>query len=112
MTVLSPIPVRYMTARATAVHTGTPELAMSADFMGKSISITRITTTIEITRSLRKENTELRTSLGWSVMRVRVTLSGRSCSYSSITLSSSLPKATMSLSERISTEIIRQEFPL
>ena len=45
-------------------------------------------------------------------MRVRVTLSGRSCSYSSITLSSSLPKATMSLSERISTEIIRQEFPL
>ena len=112
VTVFSPIPVRNMTARATAVQTGTPELAIRADLTGKSMSITRMTTIIDITRSRRNENTELRTSLGWSVILVIVTLSGSSCSYSSMTLSSFLPNATMSLSARISTEIIRQELPL
>ena len=112
VTVFSPIPVRYMTARAIAVHTGTPELAISAERIGESMSITRITTNIEISRSLRKENTEFLTSFGWSVMRVSVTLSGMSCSNSARTLSSFLPKATMSLSERISTEMIRAELPL
>ena len=53
-----------ITAKATAVHTGTPELAMSADFMGNSIIITRITTNIEITRSRRNENTESDTTFG------------------------------------------------
>jgi pyrimidine operon attenuation protein/uracil phosphoribosyltransferase len=57
-TVLRSIPVRNITATATAVHTGTPELAINADLIGKSISMTSITTSIDITRSLRKEITE------------------------------------------------------
>ena len=77
VTVLRSMPVRYMTARATAVHTGTPELAMSAERIGKSISITKMTTSIEMTRSRRNENTDVPTTLGWSVIRESLTLSGR-----------------------------------
>ena len=64
VTVLRSIFTMNITAKATAVHTGTPELAMSADFMGNSIIITRITTNIEITRSRRNENTESDTTFG------------------------------------------------
>ena len=63
-TVFSSILVRYITARAMAVHTGTPELAIAAERKGKSISITPMTTSMDIRRSLRNENTERPTTRG------------------------------------------------
>ena len=55
VTVLRSMPKRYIKAKATAVQTGTPELAIRAERIGKSISITKITTAIEISKSRRKE---------------------------------------------------------
>ena len=112
VTVFTSMPTKNIIARAMAVHTGTPELAMRADLMGNIITITSMTTSIDISRSLTKENTEVATTRGWSLTLLRVTLSGRVEEYSPRTLSTSLPKATMLLSGRISTLIIRQERPL
>ena len=111
-TVLRSIPAMNITARATAVHTGTPELAIRADFIGKSISITRMTTSMEITRSLRNERTDTPTTFGWSVILLRFTLSGSPFSNSSRTASTSRPNATILLSGRISTDRMRAVFPL
>ena len=69
-------PAKYITASVIIVQTGTPELAMSADFIGKSISITRITTRMEMNRSLIKLNIDLFTAFGWSLMRLILTLGG------------------------------------
>ena len=48
---------------------GSPELAIRAVRKGKSISMTAMTTTMEMSRSRRKELTERCTTLGWSVIR-------------------------------------------
>ena len=53
----------------TAVQTGSPELAMRAVRMGKSSSMTAMTTIMEMTKSRRNELTDFCTTLGWSVMR-------------------------------------------
>ena len=111
-TVFSGMSVRNIIASAIAVHTGTAELAISADFNGKSSSITAMTTSMEITRSRRKDHTELPTTLGWSVILLSVTLSGSPASNSAITLSTSFPKLTMSLSGLISIENITAGVPL
>ncbi len=63
-TVFRQIPKVYIRATAIAVQTGTPELAMSAERIGKSSSITAITTSIEMTRSRRNDHTEVPTTLG------------------------------------------------
>ena len=80
--------------------------------MGKSISITTMTTSMDMTRSLRKDTTEAPTTFGWSVILLMLTLSGNVRENSSRTLSTFVPKATMSLSRRISTERITAERPL
>ena len=64
VTVLRSIPIRYMMAMAMIVQIGTPELAIRADFSGKRISMTRITTIIAITRSLTNAHTDVSTTLG------------------------------------------------
>ena len=111
-TVFRHIPKRYIQARAIAVQTGTPEDAMSAERMGKSRSITRITTSIDISKSLRKDQTESPTTFGWSVMRETFRLSGASDIKSASTLSTSFPNATILLSGRISMESTRAVWPL
>ena len=55
VTVFSSIPVKNMTATVTAVMTGRPELAMRADFRGNSSSMTAMTTSMEMSRSVRNE---------------------------------------------------------
>ena len=82
VTVLRGIPVMYITAIATAIHTGTPELAMRADRMGNSISITTMTTSMDMRRSLRKLHTLVPTTWGWSLTRVMSTPSGSVLLYS------------------------------
>ena len=69
VTVFSSIPVKYISPSAIAIHTGTPVLATRAVRRGKSMSMTRITTTIEMSMSRRKEETEASTTFGWSVIR-------------------------------------------
>ena len=64
VTVFRSIPIRYMTAMAMIVQIGTPELAIRADFNGKRISMTSITTIIAITRSLTNAQTDVSTTLG------------------------------------------------
>ena len=112
VTVFRSRPTRYITATATAVHTGTPELAMRADLSGKSISITKITTSMEMTRSRRKENTESSTTFGWLVIWLTLTLSGSSARNASRVAPSSFPKATILFSGSISTEMIMVPWPL
>ena len=112
VTVLRSMPQRYMNASVTAMQMGTPELAMRAERMGNSINMTTMTTSMEITRSRRNENTEFRTTLGWSVMRFICTLSGNVCWNAAKTASTSSPKATMLLSGRISTESTSAVWPL
>ena len=112
VTVFRFMPVRNIIPMATAVHTGTPELAIRADLTGNSRSITKITTSIEMTRSLRNDHTEVPTTLGWSVTFDTLTLSGSVAPNSARTSSTSLPNATMLLSGRISTDIIRAGYPL
>ena len=111
-TVFRSMPVMNITANANAVHTGTPELAINADLIGKSISITRMTTSIDITRSRKNEITEFPTTFGWSVILLTVTLSGKVPVKLSRTLSTFAPKATISLSSLFSTERITAEWPL
>ena len=106
------MPHRYISAKATAVHTGTPEEAMRALFIGKSNIITNITTSIEMSRSRRNDHTELPTTAGWSVIRVMVTLSGKSISKAASTLSTSLPNETILLSGRILMESTKASCPL
>ena len=89
-----------------------PELAMRADFIGNIIIITKMTTSIEIRRSLRKEKTELLTTCGWSLIMLRLTLSGRVEEKESSTLSTSFPNATILLSGRISRFRMRHGCPL
>ena len=64
VTVLRSIPIRYITAIAMVVQIGTPELAIRADFNGKRISMTSITTSMAITRSLTNAHTDVSTTLG------------------------------------------------
>ena len=64
VTVFRSICVTNITAMAMAIHTGTPELAMSAERRGKSRSITTMTTSIAISRSRRKDHTDIATTLG------------------------------------------------
>ena len=94
------------------MHTGTPDDAISALLIGKSSIITRITTNIEIIKSLMNDHTESPTTLGWSVIRVMLTLSGASLRNSPITLSTSFPKATILFSGLISTDRITALRPL
>ena len=103
---------RYIAASEVAVHTGTPVHAIIADLSGKSINITIMTTRMDTSRSLRKFTTERLTTLGWSVMRVIVTLSGVSSENAEITLSTSSPNAVMLLSGRIATERTMEVWPL
>ena len=112
VTVLSGMPVAYIAVIVRAVMTGRPDEAMRAERSGNSISITKMTTSMEISRSRRKAKTERLTTFGWSVTRVRVTLSGISSSKSPSTFSTLRPKATMLLWGRISTERMRQAWPL
>ena len=112
VTVLRFIPEKYITAIVMTVHTGTPELAIIAERNGKSISITKITTSIEMTKSLMKDQTDLLTTFGWSQILVIVTLSGSSPANSSRILSTSFPNAVMSWSGRISREMTRAVCPL
>ena len=100
-TTLTCMPVTYIAASATAMHTGTPELAISADRIGKSSSITRITTSMAIKRSRMNDMTERCTTLGWSVIRVMWRDSGAVAENSFRTASTSRPKSTMLLSGRI-----------
>ena len=111
-TVFRQMPQKYIRAMAMAVQTGTPEEAISAERIGKSMSITKMTTSIEITRSRRKDHTESPTTLGWSVMRETFRLSGASAINSASTRSTSLPNATMLLSGRISMEMTMAVLPL
>ena len=111
-TILTCIPVKNIRASATAMQTGTPELAMSAERIGKSSSITRITTSIEISRSRMKDMTERWTTLGWSVMRLRCTDSGAEAENSASTRSTSWPKSTILLSGRIVTLSTSAVWPL
>jgi len=64
VTVFSSILVRYITARDIAVMIGRPEDAINAERKGNSRSITRTTTSIDIRRSLRKDETESPTTFG------------------------------------------------
>ena len=69
VTVFNSMPKRYISPMLTAVQTGSPELAMSALRMGKSSSMTAMTTIMEMAKSRRNELTDFCTTLGWSVMR-------------------------------------------
>ena len=112
VTVFRGIPIRNIAARATAVQTGTPEEATAALLKGKSRSITKMTTRMEIKRSRRKLSTEVRTTRGWSVTRVSETLAGNSDSNCLSILSTSAPKATISRFSRIDIPISKVLFPL
>ena len=91
MTVFNSMPKRYINPMLIAVQTGNPELAMSAVRIGKSSSITAITTIIEMTKSRKNALTDFSTTLGWSVMRYIFTLSGRVFLNVESTFSTSLP---------------------
>ena len=112
VTVLSSMPNKYISPSVMAVQIGTPEPATSAVRNGKSRSITAITTSIDSTRSRRKEITDLLTTLGWSVMRCMFTSGGSSWRISSRMFSTFSPKATMLLPAHISIDIITQLLPL
>ena len=91
VTVFKDMPVRDITAMAMAMQTGTPELAMRADRRGNSMSITKITTSMEIRRSRRKLQTLVFTTWGWSLTRMMPTSSGTLCRNSCSTFSTSSP---------------------
>ena len=112
VTVFRSMPIRYMMAMAMEVQIGTPELAISADFNGKRISMTSMTTIIAMTRSLTKAHTDVSTTLGWSEILVIVTLSGRLSENSDTILSISFPKVTMLFPERISIDMTSAFSPL
>ena len=103
VTMLTCMPVIYMTASAAAVQTGTPELAISAERIGKRSSITSTTTSMAISRSRMKFITDWWTTLGWSVIRLSRTDAGAVAENASSTRSTSCPKSTMLLSGSITT---------
>ena len=69
VTVFNSMPQRYIIPMLNAVQMGSPELATRAVRMGKSNSMTTMTTIMEMSRSRRKLLTDFCTTLGWSVMR-------------------------------------------
>ena len=81
-----------MMATETNVLSGMVMAATMAERRGKSIIMTRMMTTIEMSRSRRKSLTLMLTTFGLSAMRVTFTSSGSSfCRKSLSTRSTSLP---------------------
>ena len=112
VTVFNGMPATNMIATATAVQTGTPDDAMRAGLRGKSMSMTRMTTMIDIIKSLRKLSTATYTIFGWSVTRVRCTLEGSSFWNDFRTFSTLYPKFTISRPSFMLTATKRVLFPL
>ena len=112
VTVFNSILNKYINATQHAVQIGRPVLATRAVLIGKSIIITNITTAMEMNKSRRNEVTDLDTTCGWSVIRYMCTLSGKSSSNFSNTFSTFLPKETILLPFRISTDITMAFLPL
>ena len=69
VTVFSSKPIKYIMPSVAAMQIGTDVELIRAVRNGKSISITKMTMRMASSRSLRKERTDLSTTLGWSVMR-------------------------------------------
>ena len=93
------------------MHIGTDVELMRAVRSGKSISITKMTMRMASRRSLRKERTDLSTTLGWSVMRWTWMSGVMVASYSLMMSSTLAPKSTTLLPGRISIESITQRLP-
>ena len=69
VTVFNSIPVTNISPIQIAVQTGRPVAAMRAVRNGKNISMTAITTRIEMMMSRKNDTTESFTTFGWSVIR-------------------------------------------
>ena len=92
----------YITDIVMAVVRGISMAGIKADVMGKSKSITAITTKIAVRRSFKNDQMLSSTTLGRSVIRSSTTPSGRMRWKSFSTTFTSSPNLTILLPRRIS----------